>query len=36
MPEAYYEDVPGRVGAIGESYDDLQRLGILADRDDHG
>ncbi len=35
-PAAYYEDVPGRVGAIDESYDDLRRLGILADRDDDG
>ena len=35
-PETYYEDVEGRVGEIGESYDDLQRLKILADRDDDG
>src|ERR1700752_181226 len=31
-PGAYYEDVPNRVGEIDESYDDLRRLGILADR----
>jgi 4-hydroxyphenylpyruvate dioxygenase len=35
-PEAYYEDVPARVGEIDEDYDDLRRLGILADRDDDG
>ena len=35
-PDAYYEDVPERVGEIDESYDDLHRLGILADRDDDG
>jgi 4-hydroxyphenylpyruvate dioxygenase len=35
-PDAYYADVPGRVGSIDESYADLQRLGILADRDDDG
>ncbi len=35
-PEAYYDEVEGRVGAIAESYDDLARLRILADRDDDG
>jgi 4-hydroxyphenylpyruvate dioxygenase len=35
-PEAYYEDVPERVGEIDEDYADLRRLGILADRDDDG
>src|SRR5437667_10011653 len=30
-PEAYYGDVSDRVGEIDESYDDLQRLRILAD-----
>ncbi|MEJ7793123.1 MAG: 4-hydroxyphenylpyruvate dioxygenase [Gaiellaceae bacterium] len=35
-PEAYYEDVEGRVGTIAESYSDLARLRILADRDDDG
>ncbi|HST25124.1 MAG TPA: 4-hydroxyphenylpyruvate dioxygenase [Gaiellaceae bacterium] len=35
-PEAYYEEVGDRVGEIDEDYDDLQRLGILADRDDDG
>jgi 4-hydroxyphenylpyruvate dioxygenase len=35
-PEAYYDDVGDRVGEIAESYADLQRLRILADRDDDG
>ncbi|HVC88533.1 MAG TPA: 4-hydroxyphenylpyruvate dioxygenase [Gaiellaceae bacterium] len=35
-PETYYDDVPGRVGEIDESWDDLRRLRILVDRDDDG
>jgi 4-hydroxyphenylpyruvate dioxygenase len=35
-PEAYYEDVGDRVGEIDESWEDLRRLKILADRDDDG
>ena len=35
-PHTYYEEVPTRVGEIDEDYADLQRLGILADRDDDG
>jgi 4-hydroxyphenylpyruvate dioxygenase len=35
-PDTYYEDVPDRVGEIDEDYEDLRRLGILADRDDDG
>ncbi|MDX6509057.1 MAG: 4-hydroxyphenylpyruvate dioxygenase, partial [Gaiellaceae bacterium] len=35
-PDAYYEETPDRVGAIDESWDDLKRLRILADRDDDG
>jgi 4-hydroxyphenylpyruvate dioxygenase len=35
-PDTYYEETPGRVGAIDESWDDLRRLRILADRDDDG
>ena len=35
-PDAYYEDTPERVGDIDESWDDLRRLKILADRDDDG
>jgi 4-hydroxyphenylpyruvate dioxygenase len=35
-PDTYYEDVGVRVGEIDESYEDLRRLRILADRDDDG
>jgi 4-hydroxyphenylpyruvate dioxygenase len=35
-PEAYYDDLPARVGEIAESEEDLKRLGILVDRDDEG
>src|SRR2546426_1535339 len=35
-PEAYYDETPDRVGEIGESWDDLKRLRILADRYDDG
>jgi 4-hydroxyphenylpyruvate dioxygenase len=35
-PNSYYEGVPARVGAIDQSVEDLQRLGILVDRDDEG
>src|SRR4051794_13521247 len=35
-PDAYYEEVEGRVGEIAEDYVELQRLKILADRDDDG
>ncbi|MDQ2982608.1 MAG: 4-hydroxyphenylpyruvate dioxygenase [Actinomycetota bacterium] len=35
-PDAYYEDVGDRVGEITESYEDLRRHKILADRDDDG
>jgi 4-hydroxyphenylpyruvate dioxygenase len=35
-PGTYYDDTPDRVGSIDESWDDLRRLGILADRDDDG
>jgi 4-hydroxyphenylpyruvate dioxygenase len=36
VPSTYYGDATGRVGAIFESYADLERLGILVDRDDEG
>jgi 4-hydroxyphenylpyruvate dioxygenase len=36
VPAAYYEKLPDRVGAIKERYEDVARLGILADRDDEG
>jgi 4-hydroxyphenylpyruvate dioxygenase len=35
-PDTYYEDVGDRVGEIDESWNDLARLRILADRDDDG
>jgi 4-hydroxyphenylpyruvate dioxygenase len=35
-PDTYYEDTAERVGEIDESWDDLKRLRILADRDDDG
>jgi 4-hydroxyphenylpyruvate dioxygenase len=35
-PDTYYEETPERVGEIDESWDDLKRLRILADRDDDG
>jgi 4-hydroxyphenylpyruvate dioxygenase len=35
-PDAYYEEVQGRVGEIAQDYGDLQRLKILADRDEDG
>ncbi|HWH05964.1 MAG TPA: 4-hydroxyphenylpyruvate dioxygenase [Gaiellaceae bacterium] len=35
-PEAYYDEVEGRVGTIDEDYGDLKRLKILADRDEDG
>ncbi len=35
-PDAYYEETPERVGEIEESWSDLRRLKILADRDDDG
>ncbi len=36
IPESYYADVPERIGEIDEDVADLQRLGILVDRDDEG
>jgi 4-hydroxyphenylpyruvate dioxygenase len=35
-PETYYEELPARVGEIDQQIADLERLGILADRDDEG
>ena len=35
-PDSYYEDVEERVGEIGESWEDIRRLRILADRDEEG
>ncbi len=36
VPDAYYEDLPDRVGRIAESLDEIRELGILVDRDDDG
>jgi 4-hydroxyphenylpyruvate dioxygenase len=36
VPKTYYEDLRERVGEIEEDYSDLERLGILADRDEEG
>jgi 4-hydroxyphenylpyruvate dioxygenase len=35
-PASYYEEVPERIGEIDEQLSDLERLGILVDRDDEG
>jgi 4-hydroxyphenylpyruvate dioxygenase len=36
VPSAYYDRLPARIGTIKERYEDIARLGILADRDDEG
>ncbi len=36
VPPEYYEDARARVGDVDESWDDLERLGVLVDRDDEG
>jgi 4-hydroxyphenylpyruvate dioxygenase len=36
IPESYYADLPERIGEIKEDVTDLQRLGILVDRDEEG
>ena len=36
IPHTYYEDLTERVGVIKEKIEDLQKLGILVDRDDEG
>src|SRR3954453_1114484 len=35
-PPVYYDDLEERVGEIDADYEDLRRLGILADRDEEG
>ncbi len=35
-PDAYYDTLPSRVGAIDEAVDTIRRLRILVDRDDQG
>ena len=36
VPETYYADIAERVGEIDEDFEDLERLAILADRDEEG
>ncbi|MGH2725200.1 MAG: 4-hydroxyphenylpyruvate dioxygenase [Actinomycetota bacterium] len=36
VPETYYQDLRGRIGDIDQPVEELERLGILADRDDEG
>ncbi len=36
VPDEYYADARQRVGAVDESWADLQQLGVLVDRDDEG
>jgi 4-hydroxyphenylpyruvate dioxygenase len=36
IPGTYYEELPSRIGEIDEPLDALERLGILADRDEDG
>jgi 4-hydroxyphenylpyruvate dioxygenase len=36
VPDTYYQLLPERVGAIKESLEAIQELGILVDRDDEG
>ena len=36
VPDTYYDDARERVGDVAESWDELQELGILVDRDDEG
>ncbi|WP_213805039.1 4-hydroxyphenylpyruvate dioxygenase [Granulicella sp. dw_53] len=36
IPHSYYSELQARVGAIDEPIDELERLGILVDRDNEG
>lgn len=36
VPEAYYDDLKGRIGKIDEEIETLRPLGILVDRDEEG
>ena len=36
VPHTYYSELQGRVGKIDEPIDELEKLGILVDRDDEG
>src|SRR5437588_466932 len=36
IPDAYYDEVPGRVPEVAPQLDDLRKQGILVDHDDEG
>jgi 4-hydroxyphenylpyruvate dioxygenase len=36
IPHTYYADLQDRIGSIDEPIEELERLGILVDRDDEG
>ncbi len=36
VPDAYYDELPSRVGEIDENIDSVRTLGLLVDRDDEG
>ena len=36
VPHSYYSELSGRVGRIDEPIEELERLGLLVDRDDEG
>ena len=36
VPHTYYEALKGRLGTIDENFEDVERLNILADRDEEG
>jgi 4-hydroxyphenylpyruvate dioxygenase len=36
VPDAYYEDLPNRVGVIAEDLRELAKRGVLVDRDEEG
>ena len=36
VPHSYYAELQSRVGKIDEAVEELEKLGILVDRDDEG
>jgi 4-hydroxyphenylpyruvate dioxygenase len=36
VPHSYYTELQGRIGKIDEPVEELEKLGILVDRDDEG
>lgn len=36
VPEAYYDQIPARVGQLDEPLEEIRRLGILVDKDEEG